>query len=560
MRSVRRPAWCLTLVGLVLAACSNGTGGSAQTGTSAPPQTRDGGTVTVAAEQFPTSLNTKLQGLSWTFRTAGVALARGFLVTPDFRYQPWLFDGDCAVPSTSPFTVSCKIRPEARWSDGVDLTADDFKFTVDVLNDPKNKVVSREGYNKIDSFVVKGPKAFDMVFSQPLPAWRDLWTTAPGATLPKHILEGKDFNTVWNDCICDPVTRRPVGSGPFLVDSFTPGTGPLVLARNDAYWGTRPKLDKIVFKPITDTDAEVNAFRAGEVDVIFPAPQVGLRDKIAAVPNAVYESALGGTWEHFDMLTDVPGLDDVEVRKAIATALPRRQLVDRLVKPTDDRATVLNNAIYMVTQREYQAHWSIYPEAGDPGAATQILERAGYRKGADGVYAKGDVRLEFTTGVNTGEKTRELAQEIIKEQLDKAGIRLDIANSPDMVSVKRVNFDYQTIIFAWTGTSDPFGGSGIWRSDAIPTKEDRSAGTNYTRLRNQRVTDLLKQADRELDARRRADLYNQADDVLAREGVSSVPLFQRPQPLAYAGTLVGLKVNPTADSFTWNVEEWALRR
>jgi len=556
---------CLIAAGLLVAvACSDGSTGAARSAAESAPPTRDGGTVTVAAEQFPATLNTKLQALAWTNRTAGVALARGFALTPDFGYQPSLFDGDCSVPTTSPFTVSCKILPQARWSDGVDLTADDFKFTVDVMNDPKNKVVSREGYNKIQSFVVKGPKAFDLVFTEPKPAWRDLWTTAGAATLPKHVLEGKDFNTVWNDCICDPVTRKPVGSGPFLVESFTPGTGPLVLARNEGYWGKRPKLDKIVFKPITDTDAEVNAFGAGEVNVIFPAPQVGLREKIAAIPDAVYETALGTTWEHFDMLTTKPGLEDVEVRKAIATAMPRKQLVDRLVKPTDDRAAVLNNVMYMATQRDYQPHWGIYPEAGDPAAAAQILERAGYRKGDDGVYAKGDgadkVRLDFTIGVNSGDRTRELAEQIIADQLGKAGIRLTLANDPNLLrGDKRLAGDYQTIIFAWTGAPDPFGGGTIWRADTIPTREEPSLGANFTRLRNQKVTDLIKEADRELDPRKRAGLYNQADDVMAREGVSSIPLFQRPAPLAYSSSLVGLKVNATADSFTWNVEEWALR-
>ena len=552
-RSTIRPI--LVALALVVAGCSSATEEPAEV--RAPEvATRDGGTITVAAEQFPQQLNTKTQALAWANRTTGPALARGYLLTPNFTYQPWLFADDCTTPSATPFTVACRIRPEARWSDGVDLTSDDFKFTVEVMTDPKNNVVSRDGYDKIQSFTSIGPKAFEMVFSEPRPAFRELWTAAGGAALPRHVLSGSDFNTVWNQCICDPSTKKPIGSGPFLVESFTPGTGPLVLARNEAYWGQRPKLDRIVFKPIADSDATVNAFRAAEVDVIFPTTQIGLREKIASVPNSVYDSKLGTSWEHFDMLTDVPGLDDIEVRRAIATALPRAQLVERLVKPADAGARVLNNVFYMADQASYRPNWSIYPENGDPVAASQILERAGYRKGADGIYAKGDVRLEFTVGVNA-DRTRELAEEIIQQQLEKAGIRLVADNSPDMVSQRRVKFQYQTIIYAWSGAPDPIGGSVIWRTDSIPVPP--ATGLNFTKIRHPKVTELIKQADRELNARLRADLYNQADDLLAREGISSVPLFQKPQPLAYSDRLVGLEVNPTIDSFTWNVERWAFR-
>lgn len=554
---MRRPSgWALAISVLLLGtACLSKT---AKLPTAGPPTTRDGGTISVAAEQFPTVLNTKLPpNLAWTGRTAGVALARGYLITPDFTYRPWLFDGDCKVSPTPSFVVSCSIARDARWSDGTDLTADDFKFTLDTILDPKNRIVSREGYNKISQLVVKSPKAFDMVFVQPFAPWRGLWAGPFAGTLPKHVLEGQDFNTVWNSCICVPGTGKPIGSGPFLVTSFTPGSGPLILSRNEAYWAKRPALDSIVFKPILDTDAEVSAFREGAVDVIFPQTQVGLAEKIHAVPDANYESALGTSWEHLDMRTDVPGLDDVEVRRAIATALPRQQLVDTLAKPADGRAQVLDNAVYMVNQSQYRQHWNLYPAAGDVALASGILDRAGYVRGADGIYAKAGVRLDFTITVISGNRTRELSEQIVQEQLKRIGVNLTIQNSADSLA-KVMALDYQMTIFSWTGGPDP-GGQTVWREDGIPTKENPT-GQNVTKIRLPAVTDLFKRGDAEVvDDGVRADLYNRADDLLSREGISSIPLFQRPQPLAYRDTLVGLKDNPTSDSFVWNIEEWALR-
>ena len=64
------------------------------------------------------------------------------------------------------------------------------------------------------------------------------------------------------------------------------------------------------------------------------------------------------------MLTTVPGLDDVAVRKAIATALPRQQIVDRVVKDANDDAEVLDNTMWMTNQQQYEANWSMYPKQG----------------------------------------------------------------------------------------------------------------------------------------------------------------------------------------------------
>ena len=54
--------------------------------------------------------------------------------------------------------------------------------------------------------------------------------------LPQHILEGKNFNKVWNNCICDPKTKKPISSGPMMVQSFTPDEQ-ATLVPNTNYWG-----------------------------------------------------------------------------------------------------------------------------------------------------------------------------------------------------------------------------------------------------------------------------------------------------------------------------------
>ena len=133
------------------------------------------------------------------------------------------------------------------------ITADDFKFTYDTIMNPKNNVITRDGYDQITAFNVVSPTEFQMVFKQVFAPYRDLWAGTSTAVLPKHVLEGQNFNKVWNNCICDPKTKKPIGSGPMLVQSFTPDEQ-ATLVPNKNYWGKQATVPQVVFVPMRDTN------------------------------------------------------------------------------------------------------------------------------------------------------------------------------------------------------------------------------------------------------------------------------------------------------------------
>jgi peptide/nickel transport system substrate-binding protein len=523
--------------------------------------------ITIAVDEFPPSLNnlSAAGNGEWTAMIAGPALARGYKLMPDFSYQPWLFSKDCAVTAQAPFTVDCQIRPEAKWSDGVPITSSDFKFTYDTIMDKNNDVTTRDGYDQIVAFNVLSPTEFQMVFQQVFAPYRELWAGASTTVLPAHILEGKNFNKVWTSCICDPKTKKPISSGPMMVQSFTPDEQ-ATLVPNPNYWGgQRATVPKVVFVPVRDTNSELNAFRSGDVDVIYPQNQIGLRQKIEAVDGAQYTSTLGPQWEHFDMLSTVPGLDDLQVRKAIATAMPRQQIVDRVVKDANDHAQVLDNTQYMANQHEYLPNWDIYPASGDVDAANQLLDAAGWTKGPDGVRQKGGTKLAFTVGTTSGNQARILAEQIMQQQLAKIGVKLTVKNSPDILDVNMTGFDFQTLIFAWVANPDPYQSNVIWLSSAIPAQcsarkakasECDYSGQNYTKVKDPQVDALLNATTKESDPVERAKLYNEVDQQLATNDVTVIPLFQKPTQLGYRDTIKGLVDNPTQDGFTWNIEDW----
>jgi peptide/nickel transport system substrate-binding protein len=425
--------------------------------------------------------------------------------------------------------------------------------------------VSRDLYSKITEFDVISPTEFQMVFKEPFAPFRELWAGTSTTVLPKHVLEGQNFNKVWNNCICDPKTKKPISSGPMLVKSFTPDEK-VVLVPNDNYWDKKASVPQVVFVPMRDSNTEVNAFRSGEVDMIYPQNQIGLRKKIESVKGSKYTSSLGPVWEHFDMLSTVKGLDDVNVRKAIATAMPRQQIVDRVVKDANPDAQVLDNVMWMVNQQEnYAPNWNIYPHSGDVDAANKILDDAGWVKGSDDIRAKDGVKLSFRVGTTSGDQARELAQQMIQEQMKKIGIALKIENSPDILDVNMTGYDFDTIMFAWVGSPDPFSNNIIWLSGASPQQCSKanakkgncdSSGLNYTKVNDPQVDALLNATDRETDPAQRAALFNQADVQLATNDVTVIPLFQKPTQLGYRNTIGGVVDNPTQDGFTWNIEDW----
>ncbi|MCZ7525802.1 MAG: peptide ABC transporter substrate-binding protein [Acidimicrobiia bacterium] len=543
-------------LGVVVSACGDDDGGPDGT-TGGNGGGGDGGVVTVGADGFPQILNTYLpEGATfWTAAMVSPALARGYRVTPDLEYEPWLFREDCTVSSEEPFTVSCTLVDDATWSDGEPLTAEDFEFTWQTIMDPDSDVWSRMGYDRITDFRVVSPTELEMVFDGVYAPFRELWAGSNTAVLPKHVLEGQDFGTVWNDCICDPETGEPIGSGPFLVESYTPDEE-VTLVRNDAYWGEPARLEQVVFKPVAP-ESLANALRTGEVDVIYPLPDPGLVEEIRGLDGVAVEAGLGPVWEHFDILTTVPGLDDLEVRRAIATAMPRQAIVDTVVAPVNPDAVVLDNLFFMSGTADYEPHWEIYPHRGDPIAASEILEAAGWFEGPDGVREKDGARLGFTLGTSAGDPGRELAQQIIVEALSEIGIELRIENTDDFVDVRVPGLDYETAIWALGTGPDPGAVSGFWLSSEIPGQEG-SGGFNTTAVSIEQVDELLLAADSEPDAGERAKLFNQADQLLAEEGVSTIPLYQQPSVLAFADRLAGLVDNASIDTFTWNIEAWSI--
>ncbi len=192
-------------------------------------------------------------------------LEPAFIVGPDFTLAAEARLGR-HFTKKPPFTLTYHIRREARWSDGVPITARDFVFTLARGSHEGRIARLRDIHSSSSSKLCRAvdAKTVRVVLRSRFAGWRALFASV----LPRHALAGEELGAVWTDGIDNPKTGRPIGSGPFLVERWERGKQ-LTLVRNPRYWGPHAAyLDRIVLRfRGRQVHDPVEWFRRDELDV-----------------------------------------------------------------------------------------------------------------------------------------------------------------------------------------------------------------------------------------------------------------------------------------------------
>lgn len=548
-----------TLPVLLILSLAAACGGSSSSSTAkkptntAPVTVKDGGTITYGADQEPTGFNqltSKDSGTSVVNVEEGV-LPSVFRTHPDFTVQldPALMVS-AELTSSTPETIVYKIKPEAKWSDGVPIDAKDFILAWQAQNgtDKKYDVAGTTGYEDIASVTGSdNDKTVTVVFKKTFPDWKSLFSPLnPAHTLDALAKTMGGIEKAWNDGLDKTI---PVSGGPFKFGVYKP-TESLTLVRNDAYFGPKAHLDSIVFRFLPESTTQPDALKNGEVQLIYPQPQLDLVAQVKGIPGVTSETNFGLTFEHFDFNFKTPGLNDLAVRQAIATGLDREALLKRTVGQFSDKASLLGNRIYVNNQKEYVDNAGSYGK-GDVAGATKLLEGAGYTKGADGIYAKAGKPLSFRFSTTAGNALRETQGELLKTQMKAIGINIKIDNSTSKVlfgsRLPAHNFDITD--FAWVATPFATSNKSIYAT---------GQGQNYGQYSNPAVDKMFDDANAILDDQKRVDAFNAIDKQLWADMVS-IPLYQKPTFIAYSDKYVNIGDNASAEGPFWNVGTWGLK-
>jgi peptide/nickel transport system substrate-binding protein len=544
LRTVRLAA---LLVGLAMVAAACG-GGDEGGDTGGEAQIQEGGTLSFASDQEQAGFNpnTAKDNLFALSNIVTSIYPSVFNIHPDFTVQlSGEFMDSAELTSEDPQTIVYKIKQNAVWSDGTPVSADDFIFWWENCNETNKKAdcVSTTGYRDIESVTGSdGGKTVTAVFKNKYADWKGLFSQY---IIPAHYTKAQPGG--WNTGL-DKNPEKIPSAGPFIVESYTAGQS-LTLTRNDKYYGTKPHLDKIVFRYLPESTTQPAALQNNEVDMIYGQPQLDQVKIVEAIPDVTSEINFGLQYEHLDFNTKNPLLADVAVRKAFATGLNIQQIVDRTVKQFSDKATVLGNRMFMNGQAEYQDHRGSYGN-GDIAAAEKLLTDAGYAKGSDGIFAKGGKKLSFNISTTAGNQLRETQEQLIQAQAKEFGMEIKIKNAEADVLfgewLPEGNFDIAN--FAWVGTPFPV-------SSNQPIFSTDSA-QNYGKFSNPQVDELFTQAIAELDPAKAAELANQADQLLW-DDMATLPLYQKPQLIGWRNTFTGIGDNLSSQGPFWNAGTWA---
>ncbi len=540
------------LLALSLAAGCGGADNATPSAQGSAPSSKvkTGGTITYGADQEPTGFNpltSKDNGTSVVNVISGV-LPSVFRTQPDFTVK---LDEDlmasAELTSESPETIVYKIKPEAKWSDGVPISAKDFVFLWKAQNGTNQKfdVAGTTGYEDIGSITGSdNDKTVTVVFKTVFADWRSLFSNL----LPSHLAEKMSggLEEAWNNGFNKTIT---VSGGPFKFGDYKP-TQSLTLVRNDAYFGKKAPLDSVVFRFLPESTTQPDALKNDEVQLIYPQPQLDLVTAVKDVPGIFSQTSFGLTFEHLDFNFKTPGLDDPAVRKAIALGLDRQAILDRTVKQFSDKAQSLGNRIYVNNQKEY-ADNAAESGKGDVAAATALLDGAGYTRGPDGTYAKGGKKLSFRFSTTSGNALRETQGELFKTQMKDVGIDIKIDNSDSSVlfgeGLPAGNFDIAN--FAWVATPFATSNTSIYST---------GQGQNYGKYSNPAVDKAFVEANATLDDKERADKFNAIDKMLWDDMVT-IPLYQKPTLIAYKDTYANILENASSEGPFFNVGSWGLK-
>jgi ABC-type transport system substrate-binding protein len=336
-----------------------------------------------------------------------------------------------AVTSQNPFTVTYQIRPEASWTDNAPIAADDFWYLWrQMVSQPG--VVDPAGYDLITGVQsIEGGKTAVVTFSQPYPAWRELFNNI----LPAHIV--KD---VPGGFAAGLARALPVTGGQFRVETIDPQRDEILLNRNDRYWSAPAKPDQVLFRRGGAPAALADSIRNGDTQVAQVHGGAAAFAQLSAIPDVRTARIVTPRVMQLTLRAQQPQLADSQVRKAILGLLDVDLLAS--VGAGDDNTVTLAQA--QVRSPSDPGYVPTAPAALSRVAALGLLADSGYqiepvetttspapgtpRPNNDrGQITKDGVPLTIVLGVAANDPTAVAVANTAADQLRNVGIAASIS-------------------------------------------------------------------------------------------------------------------------------------
>ena len=351
------------------------------------------------------------------------------------------------------------LRPNVKWSDGQPLTADDVAFTYNyvVQNHMANMAVTTVG---IEKAVVVDPLTVKIICSRPKADMEHIFLPI----LPKHIWEKVDPKVAQTNYNSKPPI---VGSGPFITTVFKKGSY-IQMDRNPYYWGPKPAVDQILFLTYTNADSMTADLKSGGIDAAWGIPQAQF-DSLSSVKSIKPVAYNFMNWDYMSINCFTgkslgnPVLKDWRFRNALNYAIDRNTLC-RIAY--SGKATPGTTILPPSTWTDPDFHWQ--PPTGtlytfDLAKANQLLDQAGYAKGADGIREYQGKPITLRLWASTESAPEQSDVKLIAGWLQQLGLKITLGVLDSGALESRIwNFqgdayvpDFDLYVWDWAGYGDP---------------------------------------------------------------------------------------------------------
>jgi len=452
-----------------------------------------------------------------------------------------------------------KLRPGLKWHDGKPYTSKDFEFGWQIAKHPEFPMPDRmvpELISKIET-----PDDRTIVIH-----WNDLYNEAYAIqythvrAFPRHLLldafNGGDMKAFanlpfWN--------KNFIGAGPYRVVEWDAGTRMELEAFKDFPLG-RPKIDRVAYKTVENTNTNLAAVLAGEVDlcmrstISFDGAMILREQWEKPGKGKIHISPASWTW--LNLSRDNLWFNDVKVRRALLHAIDRDALVQNVFK---GEKVVSHFPLSRVrkTYKKALASATIYKY--DPERAKKLLAEAGWKPGPDGVLAnaKGE-RMEFEFRVTAERRDHEQSEAIIADYWKKIGVRTDIKNLPNRLLNSADNRNRWPGAFIGSHNVTVEEWQERFHSNNIPTAENKFAPENVSGWNDPRKDAIMDELNSIITPARSEQLQLQFVKMFT-EALPHLPLYYSPEVLVVKKGLTGITPRQESggqNSSSWNMHQW----
>ena len=417
------------------------------------------------------------------------------------EYVPYLAKSITPNATFDQWTI--ELRDGVKFHDGTPLDADAVKLNLDTYRGLNPKLPGRLTpfvFNNVADVTVTGPLTLSVTTKTPWPAF------------PALLYGGGRYGIMAPAQINDPSTcaTNLIGTGPFEKESWRPNEE-FVAVRNPDYWQAGlPHLDKITFRPVTDSTARVNQFEGGELDVMHTSSidgLVALREDAKAGKAQLYESKSGGEVAYLMLNSSKPPFDDILARQAVAYG-----------RDTAEVNQIRNRGIPVLANGPFSP--GSMGSVADSGLPKPNLKKA--RKLAAEYEAKHGSKISFEYLTNPEPDTLAIAQ-LVKEQAAKVGIDVSIRTVDQATLISEaLAGNFQGMGFRNHAASDPDAQYNWWHS---------GSPVNFGRINDPEIDRLLDAGRVETDPAKRTQIY---EDLTRRFGEELWNLWSWYTPWAVA--------------------------